>query len=83
MYKLIVAPRAKKELKKIKKIYESAISEAFQAIKEDPYTGKPLTEEFSGKFTYRVSIYRIIYTIDEKDKVVKILAAGHRGKVYK
>ena len=83
MFKLIVSPHAKKELKKVKNIYEGAISAALQEIKEDPYVGKPLTEEFAGKYTYRVGAYRIIYKIDKKDKVVNVVTAGHRGTVYK
>ena len=82
MYKLIVSPHAQKELKKIKKIYERAISAALEDIREDPYISKPLIEELIGKYTYKVGVYRIIYKINNKDKIVNILTAGHRARVY-
>jgi len=83
MYKLQLTIRAKKELKKITKHYQQrAIQNAFEEIKEDPFSGKPLTLELTGRLTYRVGVYRIIYTINKKDKVVQIITAGHRVTVY-
>lgn len=82
MYRLIVPPQAKKELKKIKKIYKAAVRLAFAEIKEDFYIGKPLTRDLTGRYSYRVGIYRIIYQVNQKDKVIYILTAGHRSSVY-
>ena len=83
MYKLIISPHAQKELKKIKKTYEKAISLALQEIKEDPYSSKPLVNELTGQYTYKVGVYRIIYKINPRDKIVNVLTAGHRATVYK
>lgn len=83
MYRLIIAPQVQKELKVIKRFYSQPISLALQDIKENPYIGKPLGREFKGKFSYRVGLYRIIYIINEKDKIVNIISAGHRANVYK
>lgn len=82
MYKLIISPQAKKELKKIKEEFEVPIKLAFEEIKENPQTGKPLERDLSGKLSYKVNVYRIIYKINEKDKIVNILSAGHRSMVY-
>ena len=82
MYAIIISPYAKRELKKIEKTYEQALSEAIKEIKEDPFLGKPLIREFTGKFSYRVGLFRIIYKIDTKDKIVNILTAGHRSLIY-
>ena len=51
-------------------------------IKENPFIGKPLLRELFGKYSYRVGQYRIVYIIDKKDKIVKVLTAGHRSSVY-
>ncbi len=83
MYQIIIAPQAQKELKVIKKSYGQSISLALQEIREDPGIGKPLIKEFSGKFSFKVGPYRIIYTINKKDKIIRILSAGHRATVYK
>lgn len=75
--------QAKKELSAIKLIYKEAISEAFEEIKEDPYVGKPLARELKGRFSYKVGAFRIIYKINEKDKIIQVITAGHRAVVYR
>lgn len=82
MYRIIISPQAKKELKSIVKIYRKGISEAVEALKDDPKLGKPLTRELTGRFSYRIGVYRIIYKINEKEKAVYIISAGHRARVY-
>lgn len=82
MYKLIISPQARKKLKKIKKNYQVAVSLAIEEIKEDPNIGKPLTRDFTGSFSYKVGIYRIIYKINAKDRVIYIILVGHRSTIY-
>ena len=84
MYKLKIASKAKTQLKKISKLYQQrAVYTALQDIKDDPQLGKPLTRELTGRFSYKIGVYRIIYKIKERDKVIFVLAAGHRATVYK
>lgn len=84
MYKLKVTAKAKKQFKEITKAYnQQAISFALQDIKLNPLLGKTLTRELVGRFSYKVGVYRIIYKINKKDKIVYILTVGHRPKVYK
>lgn len=83
MYSIIVSPRAQKDLKRLKSIYRIGISSALKEIKEDPYVGKPLTRELTGRFSYKIGVYRIIYKINNQDKLIYIFTAGHRSTVYK
>jgi len=71
MFRISISPEAKSQLKSIKKRHQNAIK-----------IGKPLGRELTGKYSYRVGIYRIIYKINKKDKTVQILTAGHRSSVY-
>lgn len=82
MYKLFIAPSAKKQLKRLKKIYQDAINSAVKEIKEDPHLSKPLERELIRKYTFHISVYRIIYKVNELDKTINILKIDHRGKVY-
>lgn len=82
MYRLIISPQAQKEIKKIKISHQSAIRIAVEDLQEYPLTGKLLGRELLGKMVYKVGVYRIIYQINQKDKVVNILSAGHRAKIY-
>lgn len=82
MYKLIVAPLAKQQLKKIPPRYKYSLKLLLGEIKENPSFGKPLNRDLAGKFSVRVGVYRIIYKVREKDKSVLIITAGHRSTVY-
>ncbi len=83
MYKLEITATAKIQLKQIEKTYEqNAINNAFREIKEDPFVGKPLSRELTGRFSFRVGVYRIIYKVNKKDKTIDVLTAGHRATVY-
>lgn len=82
MFQLKITARAKRELKSISYRHRETISRVFSEIRDDPYIGKPLTRELTGKFSYKFSVYRIIYKINEKDKIVIIITAGHRSTIY-
>jgi len=83
MYKVIIAPRVKRQLKSIaRKTHRNAIANAIEDLKEDPFMGKKLMRNLEGMYSYRVGIYRIIYKIYEKERVVEVLVAGHRSSIY-
>lgn len=84
MYKILISAKAKKQIKLISKLHhQEALNEILLEIKEDPLIRKPLEEEPTGRYAYKLGVYRIIYSINFKDKTVTILNAGHRGTVYK
>ena len=82
MYKLKLTARAKRELKNISKLHREAISSVFEELKHDPFLGKPLIRDLTGRFSLRVGVYRIIYKINKKDKIITMLTAGHRSSIY-
>lgn len=83
MYQIKITAQAKKELKSIKRLYQHAIAEALSDIAADAHLGKPLKRELSGKYSYRVGQFRIIYVINNQDKSVTVLTAGYRSDIYK
>ncbi|MEK7581125.1 MAG: type II toxin-antitoxin system RelE/ParE family toxin [Patescibacteria group bacterium] len=83
MYKLIIAPLAKQQLKKIPPRYKYPLKLLLGEIKEDPSYGKPLGRELTGKLSIRVGVHRVVYKVNEKDKTVLVITAGHRATVYK
>jgi len=83
MYKIKISAKAKKQLKQIAKSYQQrAVQAALEDIKDDPRIGKPLRRELTGRFTYKIGVYRIIYKVKEKEQIAFILSAGHRASVY-
>lgn len=82
MYKVRVTSPARKEIKRLPEKISKAIFEVLLDFKHYPYLGKPLREELTGRQSYRVGNYRIIYKVVERDKVVKVLKVQHRSVVY-
>ena len=82
MFELRISRKAEKQIKNLKKEYQFEIIELLAEIKEEPFLGKPLDRNLNRRFSYRIRVYRIIYKVNLKDKVVDILSAGHRGIVY-
>ncbi len=81
-YRLEFAKRVKSDLKKIPQKYHARLESAFMEIKEVHDQGKPMQRELLGKFSWHVSVYRILYKPNKKDKVVTILKVEHRERAY-
>lgn len=83
MFELRISSRAQKQIKKIKRKHQPAIVDALAEIKGDQNVGKPLSRELTGRFSLKIGMYRIIYKVNNRDKIVTVLTAGHRATVYK
>ena len=82
MYKIRLSSEAKRQFKKLKIGHKDAISFVINDLRENPYMGKVLGRDLSGRCSYRIGSYRIVYKIIEKDGLVDILTIGHRSIVY-
>jgi len=58
------------------------IKAAIRAITADPDCGEPLKRELNGLRKYRVRRFRIVYAVDLKRRVFRLMAVGHRRSVY-
>lgn len=59
-----------------------SIKSAVRAIAADPESGEPLKRELDGLRKYRVRRFRIVYDVDQKSRVIRLMAVGHRQHVY-
>lgn len=82
MYRIKLTAKAKRELKNLSKSDNLSIGQIIEDLKEDPLIGKPLSRELIKKFSYRVGVYRVIYKINHRDKIITVLSAGHSSSVY-
>ncbi len=81
-YSIVYKSSVKKDIKKISKKEQSKILDKIESILGSaPSKGKELKGEFKGLLSYRIGIYRIIYTI--LGNTVLILRIGHRKDIYK
>jgi len=61
---------------------KQSIKAAVRALCVNPSEGAPLMKELEGLWKYRVNRFRIVYAIDRRRKMLRIMAVGHRRSVY-
>ncbi|MBT9131357.1 MAG: Toxin RelG [Syntrophomonadaceae bacterium] len=86
MYKIILLSAAEKLYRKIALSNQellSRIDNAFDSLKNNPFLGRSLKDKLKGKFSLRVGVYRIIYSIKKKELIIYILDTAHRREVYR
>lgn len=83
-WRVVVMPPARREFDRLPISVAAAVLETLDAIVENPRRlGKPLILEHEGRFSARRGPYRIIYELDEAERVVRVLAIGHRRDIYR
>jgi mRNA interferase RelE/StbE len=58
------------------------IKSAIRAIAANPECGEPLQRELDGLRKYRVRRFRIVYAVERKARVIRLMAVDHRRSVY-
>jgi len=84
LYKIIIAPRARKQIEKLPENIKPRIEDILTNILPvDPFIGKSLKADYEGLYSYRVGDYRIIYEIIKHQLVIHIIKVAHRRDVYR
>jgi mRNA interferase RelE/StbE len=84
MYKIVYEKRVFKDLDKIPNPDVERILESFQELSLNPHP--PGSKKLSGKevlYRVRQGDYRIVYAVDHREKVVKIILVSHRKEAYR
>ena len=83
LYKIIFKPTFQKDIRVIPKIDRKKILQRIDslAINPRPYG----CEKISGQNKYRVrqGDYRILYTINDDELIVRVMKVGHRKDIYR
>jgi len=86
MYKIELSKKAAKFYQKVDTVTARRPNLTFAKLSKGPFRHpniKPLTGELEGSFRLRVGDIRVIYSVDERDKIVYIEVIHFRGDVYK
>lgn len=86
MYKVSLSAYAAKAYSKANLTLAKKLSNCFLRLEINPYESnniKKLSGQLAGLFRYRVGDHRVIFEINEKSKIVKVLSIRHRKNVYK
>jgi mRNA interferase RelE/StbE len=83
-YALDVRPRARRSLRQLDAPVRKAVAEVIDNLADDPRP--PGVRSLTGHRPYlrvRSGDYRVIYSVDDRARVVTIAAVGHRREVYR
>lgn len=75
-----------KEVQKLDQPIQRKVKNFFKELEscENPRSkGKPLTQNLSGLWRYRIEDFRIICEIQDNELVILTLKIGHRSKIYR
>lgn len=77
-----IPPHVAEVIRSLHPDLKRSIKSAVRAIAADPECGEPLKRELDGLRKYRVRRFRIVYAVDQKTRVIRLMAVGHRRHVY-
>jgi mRNA interferase RelE/StbE len=80
-YQLVISNRFRRDLRRLDTDIHSRVLEALEALQEDPYQGRRLTDVQIGQWRIRVGDYRIRYDI-EGDRIL-LYRVRHRKDIYR
>ncbi|MEW6042072.1 MAG: type II toxin-antitoxin system RelE/ParE family toxin [Elusimicrobiota bacterium] len=82
-YTILIKPSARKELFALDKNILQRVDLAILKIKDNPRIPGTVKLKEWNLYRIRVSDYKIIYTINNKNQTVEIIAVGHRRDIYR
>jgi mRNA interferase RelE/StbE len=74
-----LARRARKEIVELDWLISDAVVEAIELLERKPEAGHLLRGRLRGLWSLRVGTYRIIYRVDDDQRVVRVLDVRHRS----
>ncbi|HEX7926039.1 MAG TPA: type II toxin-antitoxin system RelE/ParE family toxin [bacterium] len=80
-FRLRIAPRIARRIAKLHPDVKRRIRDALVDMARAPDAGKPLRDELTGQWTWRVGRYRVIYRI-VPGGIIDIVTVGERRTVY-
>jgi len=82
-YIVEIVPKAEKEFLKLPPVEQKKIRNKILSLEENPrpFGAKKLRE--TEYFRIRSGDYRVVYSIDDNRRIVKILSIAHRKDIYR
>ena len=83
MYKIDVRRRAQRALDKLPKSDFQAVIEAIRDLAQTPRPRGIEKVKSTGLWRIRQGDYRIIYAIDDNERLITVVRVGHRREIYR
>jgi len=75
-------PETTRILAKLHSENKKLIKQALVELRKNPYAGTDLQEELYGFKSFKLKRFRVLYNINEEEKIIQIFHIGHRKDVY-
>lgn len=83
-YRIVVAPPAARELRKLDTQARRRVQAAIELLSTEPRpAGAKKLAGGAGEWRVRTGEYRIVYEIHDQVLVVLVVAVGHRREIYR
>ena len=85
MYSVELSEEAQRFYDRCDKPVAKKLARCFRALEKDPRHGnnvKPLKGKLAGAYRYRIGNLRVVYTINDREVVVFVVAIAKRSDVY-
>lgn len=83
MYNVRILRRAIKDLARFPKDYVRLIRQHIRALANNPRPQDAKQLEGTTDYSLRVGVYRVLYTIDDNNRIVTIYRIKHRREAYR
>jgi len=84
VYTVIIENKAQKEFLKLSPPHDNSVKKSINALEKNarPHGVKKLSGTKDG-YRVRVGDYRILYTINDRKKIITVYRIRHRSEVYR
>ena len=81
-YRVRFTPEAGQCISRMHPDHKRIIRDALDQLRHEPYAGDDLQEDLAEFKSLKPKRFRIIYTVDDDQQMVKVYYVGHRRDVY-
>ena len=81
-YRPDIPPHVADVIRNLPPEVKRGVKAAIRALSNEPGAGGPLQRELEGLWKYRVRRFCVVYAVDRRRRVLRIMAVGHRRTVY-
>jgi mRNA-degrading endonuclease RelE of RelBE toxin-antitoxin system len=81
-YRVRFTPEAAQCISRLHPDNKRIIRDALDELKHEPYAGDDLQDELAEFKSFKPRRFRIIYSVDDDNRVIHVFYVGHRRDVY-
>lgn len=81
-YRLRFTPEAAQCISRLHPDNKRIIRDALDKLRHAPYAGDDLQDELAAFKSFKPGRFRILYSVDDDDRVINVFYVGHRRDVY-